>query len=93
MWDCLIAAAREEGASELLGEYCPTEKNALVKDLYRQLGGVPVAECPTITALISGRNSPSAAGSFARNAATRHDHASRHVASVARVNAAGARTP
>jgi predicted enzyme involved in methoxymalonyl-ACP biosynthesis len=34
----LAAAARETGATRLVGEYAPTAKNAPVKDLYARLG-------------------------------------------------------
>jgi FkbH-like protein len=35
---CLLSAAQEGGASSVVGEYIPSEKNALVSDLYSRLG-------------------------------------------------------
>ncbi|MCY2991360.1 MAG: HAD-IIIC family phosphatase [Planctomycetota bacterium] len=40
----LLSAAQERDAIEVLGEYAPTEKNRLVRDLYPKLGFTPVAE-------------------------------------------------
>lgn len=37
----LVAACREHGVGELAGEYLPTAKNELVRDLYRELGFRP----------------------------------------------------
>lgn len=41
MCDCLLAAAQREGASQLLGEFIPTPKNALVNDLYPRMNFEP----------------------------------------------------
>jgi len=35
---CLLSAAQREGARTVVGEYIPTEKNAVVSDLYPRLG-------------------------------------------------------
>jgi FkbH-like protein len=35
---CLLSAASQEGARTVVGEYIPTEKNAVVSGLYRRLG-------------------------------------------------------
>jgi predicted enzyme involved in methoxymalonyl-ACP biosynthesis len=35
---CLLSAAQREGARAVVGEYIPTEKNAVVSDLYPRLG-------------------------------------------------------
>jgi FkbH-like protein len=44
MCDCLMAAAREEDAIEIVGEYTATERNTLVRDLYQRLGFRPCSE-------------------------------------------------
>lgn len=46
MFSVLLSAAREWGAFELVGEYVPTEKNQLVRDLYRRFGFAEVTEHP-----------------------------------------------
>ena len=38
MFDRLVEAARERGISEIAGVFKPTQKNALVRDHYPQLG-------------------------------------------------------
>jgi acyl carrier protein len=38
MCHCLLSAALADGAAEVVGHYAPTAKNALVKNLYTQLG-------------------------------------------------------
>jgi FkbH-like protein len=38
MSQCLLSAARAEGATTVSGEYIPTEKNALVSDFYSRMG-------------------------------------------------------
>lgn len=40
----LLSAAQERNAVEVLGEYIPTEKNRLVRDLYPSLGFRPAAD-------------------------------------------------
>ena len=35
---CLLSAARAEGATAVVGQYVPSEKNALVSGLYRRIG-------------------------------------------------------
>lgn len=42
MGSLLLGEARSQGAAEVRGEYIPTQKNALVKDLFPQLGFQPV---------------------------------------------------
>jgi len=42
----LLAAAHQHGATAVVGEYIPTAKNALVKDLYPQLGFDASADRP-----------------------------------------------
>lgn len=39
----LVSACRAKGAEQLVGEFLPTAKNAMVKDLYPRLGFVPEA--------------------------------------------------
>ena len=34
----IVLAARERGACRLIGEYRPTPRNGMVRDLYRRLG-------------------------------------------------------
>ena len=41
MGACLLSAARDEGAAAVVGEYVPSEKNVLVRDLYRRIGFEP----------------------------------------------------
>jgi FkbH-like protein len=64
MAQTLLTAAREQGAASVVGEYVPTAKNGLVKDLYPRLGfevsadrsgkfvfdlvGKPIPECAFI---------------------------------------------
>jgi FkbH-like protein len=43
MCQSLLTAAREAGATAICGRYLPTEKNALVRNLYTDLGFVPDA--------------------------------------------------
>ena len=38
MCACLLSAACEEGATAVVGQYIPTEKNAVVESLYPQMG-------------------------------------------------------
>jgi FkbH-like protein len=38
MCACLLSAARGEGATAVVGQYIPTEKNAVVKSLYPRMG-------------------------------------------------------
>jgi FkbH-like protein len=42
----MLSAAQAQGAAEVTGRYFPTEKNALVKDLYVKLGFQPSADDP-----------------------------------------------
>lgn len=42
--DAIIAAAKEAGFSQVIGEYIKTPKNAMVQDLYQKLGFVPVGD-------------------------------------------------
>lgn len=45
--NALASAAREAGVERLIGEYIPTPKNALVKDLYDRLGFERVEAAPS----------------------------------------------
>lgn len=38
MFDQLVTIARQEGATEIIGEYLPTKKNGMVADFYSRLG-------------------------------------------------------
>ena len=40
----MIRTAAEHGYRKVLGEYIPTPKNAMVKDLYEKMGFVRVGE-------------------------------------------------
>ena len=40
----LAAAAQSHGAKRLIGQYRPTEKNNMVRDLYSNLGFTPLDE-------------------------------------------------
>ena len=40
----LVLAARERGATTLIGEYRPTPRNGMVRDLYGRLGFTRTAE-------------------------------------------------
>lgn len=40
----IMQTAREQGFQKVIGEYLPTPKNAMVKDLYEKMGFVPVGE-------------------------------------------------
>ena len=40
--DSIIAAAKEAGFTRVIGEYIPTAKNAMVKDLYESMGFKPM---------------------------------------------------
>lgn len=42
--DSIISAAKEAGISRVVGEYIPTPKNAMVKDLYETMGFRPVGD-------------------------------------------------
>lgn len=42
--DTILRTAREHGFARVLGEYIPTAKNAMVKDLYEKMGFAPVGE-------------------------------------------------
>ena len=44
MCACLLAAAKEAGATAVVGEYIPSEKNVLVSDLYPRMGFQPLAD-------------------------------------------------
>lgn len=46
LFDALLARAKEQGYQQLIGEYLPTAKNALVADLYDRLGFTQLAEHP-----------------------------------------------
>lgn len=46
MLACLVRAARDGGAREIVGQFIPTEKNVLVQDLYSRLGFAPRPESP-----------------------------------------------
>jgi predicted enzyme involved in methoxymalonyl-ACP biosynthesis len=41
-FNTLVEEARRRGVRRLIGEYIPTAKNGLVKDLYSRLGFAPV---------------------------------------------------
>jgi FkbH-like protein len=43
MCECLLSAARESGATTVVGEFIPSEKNSLVAELYSRLGFSPRA--------------------------------------------------
>jgi predicted enzyme involved in methoxymalonyl-ACP biosynthesis len=44
MLDCAVAAARRAGVARLTGVYRPTQKNALVADLFTTLGFSPARQ-------------------------------------------------
>ncbi|MEN6407983.1 MAG: HAD-IIIC family phosphatase [Thermoguttaceae bacterium] len=46
MGACLLTAAKADGAATVIGEYVPTEKNALVSNLYSQMGFESLADSP-----------------------------------------------
>ena len=66
MFFALQAAARDEGAQELLGEYLPTAKNQLVEGLYARLGFRELPDCPGQW-LFDLREQPLAAPRFIRD--------------------------
>lgn len=42
--DSIVRAAREAGVARVVGEYIPTPKNAMVKDLYASMGFRPLSD-------------------------------------------------
>ena len=48
--NALVAAARKAGVRRVVGEYVPTQKNGLVKDLYDRVG---FARCPAQSAEVT----------------------------------------
>ena len=42
--DSILRAAREAGVARVVGEYIPTPKNAMVKDLYASMGFRPLGD-------------------------------------------------
>lgn len=46
MFSVLLSAVQDRGAAQLVGEYVPTEKNQLIRNLYPQFGFSPANESP-----------------------------------------------
>lgn len=46
LFNALLARARVQGCRQLIGEYVPTKKNAVVRELYARLGFAPLGEAP-----------------------------------------------
>jgi FkbH-like protein len=63
---CVLSAARAAGAATVAGWYIPTEKNALVRDLYPRMGFSPQAENPQ-RFVFSLENTPIRACTFIRD--------------------------
>lgn len=54
----MMAYAKELGAARVLGEYCPTPKNAMVEKIYETLGFTPVGEGKYLLELSSANALP-----------------------------------
>ena len=52
----LIKVAKDNGFKKIIGEYLPTQKNALVKGLYSKLGFEKIPNCTTDLYQISTDN-------------------------------------
>lgn len=66
---CLLTAAEQAGATEVVGQYLPTEKNGLVQDLYARLGWTACPKVPGQYLFDLRRQSPPVASAIRERAA------------------------